>query len=146
MLLPAVPPAPIILSRKGNNHLFITIFKLITYSDAREKWLLLSVYHTSSYLQHWSETAGLSGQSTSLEIQNPHSRWGHSSSRFRNWSSDSVHPEDSLQRQHGINNSSPDKHHHGLRQVISSATFLWRKEDTGNLCELDKPQCYWTAI
>lgn len=138
-LFHAVPPTSITLSGKGNNHLFIAIFKLITYSDPREKWLLLSVYHPSSYLQHWSETAGLSGQSTSLESQNSHSRWGHSSSRFRNWSSDSVHPEGSVQRQHSVNNSSPDKHHHGLRQVRSSATFLRRKENTGNLCEPDKP-------
>lgn len=33
MLLSAVPPASITLSGKGNNHVFITIFKLITYSD-----------------------------------------------------------------------------------------------------------------
>lgn len=36
MLLLAVPPASITLSGKGNNHLFITIFKLIMYSDPRE--------------------------------------------------------------------------------------------------------------
>lgn len=120
------------------NHPFITDFKLNMSSDPREKWLLLLIYHLSSYLQHWSEAAGLPGQSTSSEGQSPHSRWGHSSNRYRNWPSDSVCPENSIQREHSVNNSSPDKHHHGLWPVILSATFLRRKENSGSLCELDK--------
>lgn len=43
MLLPAVPPGSVTLSGKGNNHLCILVFKLITYSDPREVPLLLSV-------------------------------------------------------------------------------------------------------
>lgn len=89
------------------NHVFWPQGKLTTALNLPSLFLLAALVRT----------AGLSGQSTSSESQNPHSRWGHSSSRFRNWSSDSVHPEDSVQRQHSVNNSSLDKHCHGLWQV-----------------------------
>lgn len=127
-----MPPASITLSEKGNNHLFIIHFKWIICSDPKEKWLLASVYQPSSYLQHWSETAGLSGQSTPAESQNPRSGWGHSSSGFRNWCPDSVDAEDSVQRQHRVNNRSPGKHRPGLWQV---QTFLSRREHTGSWCD-----------
>lgn len=82
-------------------------------------------------LQHWSETAALPGQSTPAESQNPHSGWGHSSSGFRNWCPDSVHAEDSVQRQHRAHNRSPGKHRPGLWQV---KTFLSRGH-TGSWCD-----------
>lgn len=127
-----MPPASITLSEKGNNHLFIINVKWIIWSDPQEKWLPASVYQPSSYLQHWSETAGLSGQSTPAESQNPRSGWGHSSSGFRNWCPDSVHAEDSVQRQHRVNNHSPGEHPPGLWQV---QTFLSRREHTGSWCD-----------
>lgn len=108
----------------------------------KEKWLLASVYHASSYLQHWSETAGLPGQSTAEESQNPHSGWGHSSSGFGNWRPDSVHAEDSVQRQHRVDNCSPGKHHPGLWQVKA---FL-SKGNTQAADVTDTPQRWWTAI
>lgn len=112
-----MPPASIILSEKGNNHLFITAFKWIICSDPKEKWLLVSVYHPSSYLQHWSEAAALPGQSTPAESQNPRSGWGHSSSGCRDWCPDSVHAEDSVQGQHRADHCSQGEHCPGLWQV-----------------------------
>lgn len=112
-----MPPASIILSEKGNNHLFITAFKWIICSDPKEKWLLVSVYHPSSYLQHWSEAAALPGQSTPAESQNPRSGWGHSSSGCRDWCPDSVHAEDSVQGQHCADHCSQGEHCPGLWQV-----------------------------
>lgn len=132
--LPAVPPASITLSQKGNNHFCTIDFKWIICSDPKEKWLSLS---SLFYLQHWSETAGLPGQSTPAESQNPHSGWGHSSSGFGNWCPDSVHAEDSVQRQHRVNHRSPGKHHPGLWQV---KTFLSRRAHR-QLMGLTPPWC-----
>lgn len=89
------------------------------------------------YSQHWSETAGLPGQSTPAESQNPHSGWGHSSSGFGNWCPDSVHAEDSVQRQHRANHRTPGKHHPGLWQV---KTFLSRRAHR-QLMGLAPPWC-----